>query len=237
MSLPRLLLLSNSRNPGAEFLVHARDAIADLLGSDPRRLAFVPYAGVTISHDAYLARVREALAPLGHTVESLHEGDPVEVLREASGVIVGGGNSFRLLERLCQTDMLQRIRQKVLGGTPYLGWSAGSNLACPTIRTTNDMPIVAPPSLAALGLVPFQINPHYTDEVLPNHGGESRADRIEEFLVLNPELTVVGLREGSWLRVEKERVTLGGRHPLKLFRAGLPPEDIGAGADLTDRLG
>lgn len=235
--MPRLLLLSNSRNPGMEFLAHARDAIAELLGSDPRRLAFVPYAGVTISHDAYLARVREALAPLGHTVESLHDGDPVEVLREASGVIVGGGNSFRLLERLYQTDMLRRIRQKVLGGTPYLGWSAGANLACPTIRTTNDMPIVAPASLAALGLVPFQINPHYTDDVLPNHGGESRADRIEEFLVLNPEVTVVGLREGSWLRVEKERVTLEGRHPMKLFRAGLPPEDIGAGTDLTGRLG
>lgn len=235
--MPRLLLLSNSRNPGGEFLAHARDPIAGLLGAEPRRLAFVPYAGVTISPDAYVARVREALSPLGHSVESLHEGDPVEVLRQATGVIVGGGNTFRLLERLYQTDLLHRIRQKVLGGTPYLGWSAGANLACPTIRTTNDMPIVAPPSLVGLGLVPFQINPHYTDDVLPNHGGESRADRIGEFLLLNPAARVVGLREGSWLRVETGRVTLEGRHPMKLFRAGVPPEEIAPGTDLTELLG
>jgi dipeptidase E len=128
-----------------------------------------------------------------------------------------------------QTGLLPAVRERVLGGTPYIGWSAGSNLACPTIRTTNDMPIVEPPSLAALGLVPFQINPHYTDQVLANHGGETRDERIAEFLTLNPEARVVGLREGSWLRVEGPETVLGGPHPMRLFRAGASPEDVPPG--------
>jgi dipeptidase E len=115
---------------------------------------------------------------------------------------------------------------------PYLGWSAGSNLACPTICTTNDMPVVQPPSFAALNLVPFQINPHYTDQVIANHGGETRAERIAEFLALNPMVRVVGLREGTWLRVDDGDLTLEGPHPLRLFEAGAEPREVPPGADL-----
>ncbi len=228
--MPRLLLLSNSRNPGGGYLTHALDAIARHLGPDPRRLAFVPYAAVTLSYNEYARRVRAALAPLGHTIESLHEGDPVEVLRESNGILVGGGNTFRLLEQMYHLDLLKRLRHKVLHGAPYIGWSAGANLACPTIRTTNDMPVVEVPSLAALALVPFQVNPHYTDEVLPNFGGESRYDRLVEFSALNPAATVVALREGSWLRVEDGGVELHGPHPMRVFRAGEPPIDVPPGS-------
>jgi len=224
-----LLLLSNSRNHGGGYLEHARNAIAEFLGPAPRRLAFVPYAAVTTSHDDYARQVRSALEPLGHSIESLHESDPVEVLREANGVLVGGGNTFRLLERLHQTDMLKRIGQKVRAGAPYIGWSAGANLACPTIRTSNDMMVVEPPSLAGLELVPFQINPHYTDHQLPNHAGETREARLLEYVALNPGVTVLGLREGTWLRVEHRGVELNGPHPLRVFRRGEPPLEVPPG--------
>ena len=230
--MPRLLLLSNSRNPGQEPLVHAGEAIADFLGSEPRRLAFVPYAAVTQSYEDYASRVRAAFAPFGHAIDSVHEDDPVEVLREADAVVVGGGNTFRLLERLAAVQLLDRIRTRVRAGMPYIGWSAGANLACPTIRTTNDMPIIQPPSFTALGLVPFQINPHYTELTIPNHGGETRADRILEFVTMNPGLRVVGLREGSWLRREGATITLHGPHPMALFEAGQAVREIEPGSDL-----
>jgi dipeptidase E len=230
--MPRLLLLSNSRNPGGEFLAHALDEVTDFLGGAPRRIAFIPYAAVTTSYDDYTARVREAFTRLGHALESVHEDEPSEVLRQADTLVVGGGNSFRLLERLTAVGLLDRIRQRVRDGMLYLGWSAGANLACPTIRTTNDMPIVEPPSLAALGLVPFQINPHYTDATLSNHGGETRADRILEFLAMNPGRRVAGLREGSLLRLEGRALSLFGPHPLKLFEAGQAPREIGPGESL-----
>jgi dipeptidase E len=226
----RLLLLSNSRNHGGGYLEHARDAIGEFLGPSPRRLAFVPYAAVTTSHDDYARQVRSALEPLGHSIESLHEGDPVEVLREANGVLVGGGNTFRLLERLHQTGMFKRLRQKVMIGAPYIGWSAGANLACPTIRTTNDMMVVEPPSFAGLHLVPFQINPHYTDHQLPNHAGETREARIQEYVALNPAVTVLGLREGSWLRVEEGGVELNGPHPMRVFRHREAPLEVPPGS-------
>jgi len=230
--MSRLLLLSNSRNPGQEYLAHAGDAILDFLGPQPRRLAFVPYAAVTMSYDDYTARVREAFTRLGHPVESVHESDPAEVLRQADAIVVGGGNTFRLLERLAALELLDRIRSRVREGVPYIGWSAGANLVSPTIRTTNDMPIIEPPSFKALGLVPFQINPHFTDLTIPNHGGETRADRILEFLALNREVRVVGLREGSWLRNEGTALTLHGPHSMALFEAGRERREVEPGSDL-----
>jgi len=233
----RLLLLSNSRNPGSGYLEHARAEIADFLGPGPRRLAFIPYAAVTISLDDYLARVKEVFGALGHAVESVHEDDPVEVIREADGIIVGGGNSFRLLERLQREELVGRIRKRVRDGAVYIGWSAGANLACPTIRTTNDMPIVEPHSFEALGLVPFQINPHYTDGVVPNHGGETRAERLAEFLAVNPTVRVAGLPEGTWLRREGPRLGLGGPQGIKLFEGGRPVREVRAGESLDFLLG
>jgi dipeptidase E len=225
----RLLLLSNSRNPGQGYLEHVREEITDFLGPVDEIL-FIPYAGVQMSHEQYAGNVRKAFAEFGIRVTSVSEvPDPVATARSARAIAVGGGNSFRLLQLMYQTGLLEVVRERARGGLPYIGWSAGSNLACPTIRTTNDMPIVEPPSLSALGLVPFQINPHYADQVIANHGGESRAERIAEFLVLNQGVSVVGLREGSWLRREDATLRLGGGLPLRLFRQGQDPREVTPG--------
>lgn len=225
----RLLLLSNSRNPGQGYLEHAREEIRDFLGAI-RDLLFVPYAGVQLSQGQYADNVRRALGQLAIPVRSVsEEPDPVAAVRNAEALAVGGGNSFQLLRLMYHHGLLPVVRERVQAGMPYIGWSAGSNLACPTIRTTNDMPVVEPPSLAALNLVPFQINPHYTDQVIANHGGETRDERIAEFLVLNPSVRVVGLKEGSWLRVEGAEVVLGGPYPARLFRAGEAPRDVAPG--------
>jgi dipeptidase E len=151
--------------------------------------------------------------------------DPVGAIAGAEAIVVSGGNTFALLAALYDRGLLDAMRRRVRAGAPYIGWSAGANLACPTIRTTNDMPIVQPPSFAALGLVPFQINPHFTDALIPNHGGETRSERLEEFLVANPEATVVGLREGTMLRVEGDTVMLVGDKPARVFRSGREPEE------------
>jgi dipeptidase E len=225
-----MLLLSNSRNPGGEYLGHALEWLDHFLGPGRARVAFVPFASVSLDYAAYRDRVAEVLAPIGVGLQSVAESDdPAGTIRNADAVLVGGGNSFQLLKRAAELGLLAAIGERVLAGMPYLGWSAGANLACPSIRTTNDMPIVEPPSFSALGLVPFQINPHYTDRVLPDHGGESRDDRIAEFLVLNPGIRVVGLREGSALRREGRGLTLLGDHPLRLFEPGAAPREVPPG--------
>lgn len=230
--MPRLLLLSNSKNAGQPYLEHAHAAIVALLGA-VREVVFIPYAAVQFTPKEYTARVSEALAGLKLSVRAVTESaDPVGMVRDAEAVLVGGGNTFQLLKRVAETGVLEVLRARARAGMPYLGWSAGSNLACPTIRTTNDMPVVEPPSFQALGLVPFQINPHYTEAVLPNHEGETRAERIAEFVTLNPAVRVVGLREGSWLQVEGATIELKGPHSLKLFEAGRDPREVLPGADL-----
>lgn len=222
----RLLLLSNSRNPGGDYLGHVRDELRDFLGP-VREVFFVPFAGVSIGWEEYTARVRQALEPLGVAVRSAGAvDDPVAAAEAAEAFLVGGGNTFQLLRMMYSTGLRAVFQDRVRAGVPYVGWSAGSNLACPTIRTTNDMPVVEPPSFDALHLVPFQINPHYTDRVLDNHGGETRDERIAEFLSLNPGVTVLGLREGSWLRVEGESIELRGPHTARRFRHGAEPVEV-----------
>ncbi len=230
----RLLLLSSSRVGTGAMLEYARGALDAFLGG-VRSLAFIPYAGVRIAANAYTARVREALAPLGPSVQSVHAGDPLEVLDRAGAIVVGGGNTFVLLEQLARHALLDAIAARVWRGVPYVGWSAGANIACPTIMTTNDMPIVQPPTFRALGLVPFQINPHYTDVLPPEHRGETRAERIAEFVALHPTVPVVGLREGSMLRVEGSALTLLGDERAVLFVAGAEPREVGA-SDALQRL-
>jgi dipeptidase E len=209
--MSRLLLLSNSMNPGGRYLSHTRAAIKRFLGPAGHDALLVPYAGVRIEWDAYHRRVADALAPIGVRVRAIHHADdPRRAVAECSAVLVGGGNTWHLLDLLQRHDLVRAIRARVEAGAPYMGWSAGSNVACPTIRTTNDMPIVAPRSLDALGLVPFQINPHYTEARLRNHGGETRVDRLREFCTANPTMPVVALREGSWLEVESGAAVLRG---------------------------
>jgi len=226
----RLLLLSNSTQHGEGYLDYAEAEIRDLF-QKVERILFIPFA----LHDrpAYAEAVRRRLGPMGYEVASLHEApDPLEALRATQAVFIGGGNTFRLLEALYQLDLLGPLRLQVEAGIPYLGASAGSNVACISIKTTNDMPIVQPPSLDALNLVPFNINPHYVDpDPASTHRGETREERIREFHEVN-DPPVVGLREGSMLRVEGARVVLRGRTGARIFIKGQEPRELAPGASL-----
>ncbi|OLT26442.1 dipeptidase E [Actinomadura sp. CNU-125] len=224
-----LLLLSNSTNHGRAYLEHALDTVTAFVGAGST-LAFVPYA--LADHDAYTGTVRAALEPRGITVRGVHASG----LTGADAVFAGGGNSFRLLRDLYRTGLRDELRDAVRGGLRYMGASAGTNMACPTLRTTNDMPIVQPPSFDALGFVPFQINPHYIDpRPGDTHMGETREQRLAEFLECN-DVPVLGLREGTWLRVADGTATLGGPLDARLFRRADPPRDLPAGSDVSPLL-
>ncbi len=228
-----LLLFSNSTNAGEAYLSYPLPYIQRFLPG-VKAVRFVPYAGVTFSHDEYEADVRERFATMGIAVESVHRfDDPVGAISEAEAIVVGGGNTWRLLELMQQQGLVEAIRRRVLEGVPYVGWSAGANLACPTIRTTNDMPICEPRGMRALNLVPFQINPHYLDANPEGHAGETREDRIMEFLEVNRGTPVVGLREGTMLRVENGGVELEGPRPARCFLHGREPMELQPGADLS----
>jgi dipeptidase E len=228
MTKRRLLLFSNgSELIGLTPAVFAHDALKDFLGSRVRRVLFVPFAAVVRTEDEYLARVRNNFGPLGYEVESIHQAaDARAAVESADAIAVGGGNTFHLLRGLYRADVVELIRERVASGLPYVGWSAGSNVACPTIRTTNDMPIVEPPTLDALNLVPFQINPHYTDFHIEGHMGETRDERLKEFAHANPGVRVIGIREGTMLRVEGDEIRLIGGKPARLFLKGEEPRDI-----------
>jgi len=234
----RLLLLSNSTCYQKGYLEHAMGDLKDFLGDSIRRVLFVPYAGVTIAWDTYTKKVREKYAEIGYELESVHEvSDPVAAVQNAEAIAVGGGNTFYLLREMYENKLIEPIRERVQKGTPYMGWSAGSNMVCPTIKTTNDMPIAEPPSFKALDLIPFQINPHYTDAVLSQHQGETRADRIAEFIEANPDMTVVGLREGGILRVEGDSLKLLGEKDMRLFRKGQDVKEYSTSDSIDFLLG
>jgi dipeptidase E len=226
-----LILLSNSRDSEGRYLHHCRGVLAELLAG-VKRVTFVPYASVIASWNDYEAKLRDALAPIGVEVDGVHRAaDPAAAAREAEALAVGGGNTFHLLAHMQRAGVLDAVRERARAGVPYFGWSAGSVVAGPTIRTTNDMPITEPPNgLGALGLVPFQINAHFTDAHPPNFQGETRRERLAEFLAANPALAVVGLPEGDWLRVNGDIVTLEGPHEAVLFRAGREAETLSPGA-------
>ncbi len=228
----RLLLVSTSTVHGTGYLDHCADEIRAFLGKEVQRVLFVPHA--LSDRDAYAAKARERFAALGYALDSIHTAsDPRSVARGAQAFFVGGGNTFRLLRELQHNGLLAPIREGVLAGVPYIGSSAGSNVACPTLKTTNDMPIVQPDSFEALDLVPFQINPHYFDPQLGStHMGETRAQRIAEFHEENAA-PVLGLREGAWLRVEGASMTLLGLRGARLFRRGEPPLELTPPADLS----
>ncbi|MBX7221886.1 MAG: dipeptidase PepE [Blastocatellia bacterium] len=226
----KLLLLSNSMIEGQEYLEFALQPIRGFLGSQVSTVLFIPFAGVRVSWDDYAAKVRNRFAVIGLEVDSIHTfANPGEAVAQAQAIVVGGGNTFHLLNEMYIRDVLGAVQSRVRQGVPFIGWSAGSNLAAPTIRTTNDMPIVQPPSFGALNFVPFQINPHYLDTHPAGHKGETRAERLEEFIALNPAVTVVGLREGSWLQVENGRAVLQGPHSACIFKAGVEPLELPSG--------
>ena len=225
-----LLLISSSLVHGYGFLDHAEPELRRLLAG-VGSVSFVPFAQQ--DHDAYTARVRERLSAVGLNVAQVRERADIE---RAAALFIGGGNSFRLLNAMYERDLLDAIRARVADGMPYIGSSAGTNVATPSIRTTNDMPIVYPPSFDALGLVPFQINPHYLDaDPESTHHGETREERIHEFHEENAT-TVVGLREGSMLAIRDGVVTLVGLKPARFFRRDQEPVEVEPGSVMDAEL-
>ncbi|MCH8960898.1 MAG: dipeptidase PepE [Bacteroidetes bacterium] len=234
--MKRLLLLSNSVQHGRDYLDHAASEIQDFLGRGVARVLFVPYA--IGDWEGYTQNVRPVFEPMGYGLDAIHEAaDARAAVREAEAVFIGGGNTFRLLDTLYAQDLLGVIRERVEAGMPYLGSSAGTNVACLTMKTTNDMPIVYPPSFDALRLVPFNINAHYQDpDPTSTHQGETREQRIAEFHEMN-DPPVVGLREGAWLRIEGSAVYLGGSNGARLFQRGKEPVEYTVGSRVDFLMG
>lgn len=231
----KLLLISNSTNAGEEYLGWPRKDIQNFLTkAGVKRVLFIPYAGVTVTWDNYEAKVKAVFKELGFDLYSIHhEEDPIKAVIEAESIAVGGGNTFSLVKEMQRTGVMQAIKGRALAGVPYMGWSAGSNVAGPTLKTTNDMPIAQPESFDCMGLVPFQINPHYLDAHPSGHGGETREQRIEEFLEANPGVYVAGLREACSLHFDNGDLKLVGRHPMRVFRYGITPREVEPGSDIN----
>ncbi|MDR1417033.1 MAG: dipeptidase PepE [Prevotellaceae bacterium] len=224
----KLLLISNSTNAGEEYLEYCKPDIVEFLKSyGVSKALFFPFAAVTFSYDEYERKVQEKLQPLGIEIVSIHRaGDATEAVSEAQAVVVGGGNTFQLLKAIQDLNLTEAIRSKVQSGTPYVGWSAGSNLACPTICTTNDMPIVAPKTFSSFNLVPFQINPHYLDAHPTGHAGETREQRLQEYIAANPHCYVAGLREASMLSLISGELKLHGSRAMRVFKSGQAPLEL-----------
>ena len=230
----RVLLISNSTLYGSGYLDHAESEIRSFL-NDVRSILFIPYA--LYDRDSYASMAQERFERMGYKLWTIHTADsPRQAVSDAQSIFVGGGNTFRLLKALYEADVLELIRHRVKEGMPYVGSSAGSNVAGPTIKTTKDMPIVQPPSFDALGLVPFQISPHFLDPD-PNskHMGETQEERINQFLEEN-DATVFGLREGAMVRVENGTMILKGSSGARIFRRGIEPVETLPGDCLDDFL-
>lgn len=231
-----LLFSTSTVHPGG-YMEYAVPEVRRFLGAH-RSILFVPYARPSgMSYDRYTEQFRDRLATAGYRVDGIHEADdPAHAVRAAESIFVGGGNTFVLLRAMYETGILEMLRARVAEGLPYIGSSAGSNVAGLSIGTTNDMPIVWPPSFEALGLVPFNINPHYLDpDPDSTHMGETRETRIDEFHAFNPQ-PVVGLREGSWLLIDGTSVKLQGTNGARVFRRRQQPEEVEAGACLDSLL-
>ena len=220
--------------PGEPYLDYPKNEIKNFLGEKTVSALFIPYAAVTFSFDLYCEKVEERFAEIGHHIVGIHTfKNPVKAIHEADAIVIGGGNTWQLVRMLHDQKLMDPIREKVLNGTPYIGWSAGSNVACPTLRTTNDMPITDPKSFDCTGLIPFQINPHYLDANPEGHGGETREQRIEEFLEINPNLYVAGLREGTMFKLENNKLELIGERQCRIFRKGEKPFELSASDDFN----
>lgn len=234
----RLLLISNSTNAGEAYLEYPKFQIKSFLGNKSIKALFIPYAAVTFSYDEYESRVKERFNEIEHDVVSIHRFKyPLEALKSAEAIVVGGGNTFQLLKLMQQNNLVEAIQNKVINGLPYIGWSAGANMACPTICTTNDMPIIEPLGFKAIHLIPFQINPHYIDVMPSGHAGETRDQRIAEFLEANPTKIVVGLREGTMLKYENSQLVLIGEKRAKVFKYNQIPYEIDTESDLSFLIG
>lgn len=234
--MKNLLLLSNSRMPTTGYLEHAVEAIRETIGG-AKRVVLIPYASVVpseaVAWDATTANVRAALAALNIEITAIHHcKDAATALADADAIMVNGGNTFNLLRHLRRNELIVPLRTQILAGKPYVGWSAGSAICAPTIRSTNDMPIIDPSGLDALGVIDFQLNAHYTNAVPEGWMGETRDQRLAEFVAMNPTMPVFGLPEGDWLRMRDSEITLRGAFPGKWFAAGLDPQLVASGSTL-----
>jgi len=216
----QVLALSSSRVGGGAYLSAALPMIGNFLGPAAKRVAFIPFAAADNDYDRYGTNVREALASLPHTIDVVTPENARSTVVDCEVLMVGGGNTFKLLHDIYSQDLFLLIQQKVTGGTPYIGWSAGSNLAGKTIGTTNDMPIIQPQSFTAFAFLPFQINPHYHNATIEGFHGETRDQRLEEFLLLNPGVPVIGLPEGTALQLQDENLQYRGSQNAYLFQSG-----------------
>ena len=223
----RLLLISNSTMAGEPYLEYPMPNIKDFLGTKKIKALFIPYAGITFSYDEYEEKVKKRFQEIGHDLVSIHHFDnPIEAVENAEAIVVGGGNTFHLLKTIQENKLTEAIQKRVKEGIPYMGWSAGSNMACPTIKTTNDMPIVEPLSFNALNLIPFQINPHYLDAHPDGHGGETREDRLNEYMYVNRDMYVAGLREGCMFLLEDNKLSLIGERTCRILKQGQEAKEL-----------
>ncbi len=228
----KILLISNSTNAGEPYLQHCIDQIRETL-KGVNTVLFIPYAAVTFSFDEYEKDVQAEFQKFGVKVRSIHhEKFPKEAVKQAEAIVVGGGNTFKLLKLIQQNDLIETLRYRIFNGIPYIGWSAGANVACPTICTTNDMPITEPDNLSAFNIVRFQINPHYLDANPAGHAGETREQRLIEFLEMDPYVYVVGLREGSMIKIEAGTAQLLGPKPARIFKHTQPIREVNPGDDI-----
>lgn len=231
-----LLLLSSSKVDNTNYLEHASAYIKQHLGAI-KEVLFIPYAGISIDFDSYEKKVNDAFLLQGYAIKSIHHFDnPKKAIEQAQAIAVGGGNTFCLLKSLYENDLIEIIRTKITEGVPYIGWSAGSNITAPSIKTTNDMPIVQPLSFDALTLVPFQINPHYIDVSPTGHHGETREMRINEFLAVNQEQTVIGLPEGTALKLTNDNLMYLGSKKGFIFTLNEGKQIIEPNANLNHLL-
>ena len=230
-----LLLISNSTNRGEAYLGWCKEMIENFCQeSGVKRVLFIPYAGVSMGYDNYEAKVKAVFDTLGLELYSIHtQADAKKAVEEAECIAVGGGNTFHLVYELYKNGIMELISKKANEGTAYMGWSAGSNVASLSLKTTNDMPIIEPESFDCMKLVPFQINPHYTDFFDPKHGGETRDDRLNEFIAINQDVWVAGIREATALRLKEGKLSLIGRdNKMKVFRYGQEAKEY----SLTDDI-
>ena len=235
--MKNLLVVSTSTVYGGEYLDYITDEMAELF-KDTEEVIFIPYARPGgISHDSYTEKAAKVFDKIGKKIIGLHTfEDPVAAIKNAKGVFTGGGNTFVLVNALYKFEVMQPLREAIFNGMPYMGTSAGSNICGVSMQTTNDMPIVYPPSFKTLGVIPFNLNPHYLDpDPTSKHMGETRETRIAEFHTQNT-IPVVGLREGSWLRVKGEEIILKGDLDARLFKQGKKPYEISSGNSLNSEL-
>ena len=232
--MKNIIIASSSTLHGSGYLDYILDELT-IFFKKANAILFIPYARPSgISHTEYTTKVAEAFAKINKNVKGIHEFEnPIEAIQNAEAIFTGGGNTFVLTYQLYKNNLIEALKTAVKNGTPYLGTSAGSNICGLTIKTTNDMPIVYPPSFNALAFVPFNINPHYLEpDTNSIHMGETRETRINEFHHYNTP-PVIGLREGSWLRVNENSIILKGPLPARIFEYNKAPYEVKTGTELN----